>query len=198
MIDEFVLPGPQAAYLSNPGRPWVTYILAWEVGTAMHGTRMAHEVCVQMARKKTSLTHAQTGMEIAAEAKEAGAEEVTLVHSSSHLCKSEKQGKVPLRRLEKIGVTVILGEHAKPACGDGKTYIVKGVETTFDEVFQCTGGRPATDFVKPLGSVLTATGAMDVNASLQVCTITAAHQRRADVISFARYLCIFTCLVAKS
>jgi hypothetical protein len=59
-------------------------------------------VCVQMEKEACM----QTGMEVAAEAKEAGVPSVTLVQSAPYLADSEKRGKVPLGRLrDKLGAS---------------------------------------------------------------------------------------------
>jgi hypothetical protein len=51
----------------------------------------------------------QTGMEVAAEVKEAGVPSVTLVQSAPYLADSEKRGKVPLHRLrDKLGMSPLV------------------------------------------------------------------------------------------
>lgn len=110
----------------------------------------------------------QTGLEMAAEAKEAGVDVVTLVHSKDFVTNSPEQGKIPLQRLKKIGVDVMLGTRAEHV--EGNTYSVNGDDRAYDVVFNCVGFHPLHGpLVKTLGDVLTPTGALDVNASFQVC-----------------------------
>eukprot|EP00892_Ulva_mutabilis_P003248 jgi/Ulvmu1/1295/UM011_0019.1 len=52
---------------------------------------------------------------------------------------------------------------------EGKTYNINGEPQTFDVVFKCVGFHPVhAALIKPLGDVLTPSGAIDVNASFQV------------------------------
>lgn len=122
----------------------------------------------------------QTGCEVAAEAKTAGAASVTLVHSLPHLMSNEKHGKVPLQRLKKIGVVVILGERAEPVAQEGDPsatsaspgpgqYKIGGEAKSFDLVFKCVGFKQVHgSFITPLGDVLDAQGSIVVNESFQV------------------------------
>lgn len=107
-------------------------------------------------------------MEIAAEAKEAGVDSVTMVHSKDFLTNTPEQGKTPLERLKKIGVNVILNAKAEQI--EDKTYQVEGQQQTYDIVYKCFGFTMVhAPLVAPLGDVLTPGGAVDVNGSFQVC-----------------------------
>lgn len=110
----------------------------------------------------------QTGMEMAAETKEAGVDAVTLVHGKDFITNTPEQGKIPLQRLKKIGVKVKLNTRAEQT--EGKTYRIDGETQTFDVVFKCVGFNPVhSHLITGLGDVLTPTGAIDVNESFQVC-----------------------------
>jgi NADPH-dependent 2,4-dienoyl-CoA reductase/sulfur reductase-like enzyme len=109
-------------------------------------------------------------MELAAEAKEAGAASVTLVHSRPHLGSSEGQGKKLANRLSKVGVSVVLGKRCQPTENTGKAFKWdENGELKFDEVLWCTGCKPVSAFARPLGNVFTPSGHFDVNAHFQVC-----------------------------
>lgn len=109
----------------------------------------------------------QTGMEMAAEAKEAGVDSVTMVHSKDFVTNTPEQGKIPLQRLKKIGVDVLLNSKAEHI--EDRTYQVAGEQRTFDVVYKCFGFSTVhAALVTPLGDVLTPTGAVAVNESFQV------------------------------
>jgi thioredoxin reductase len=109
-------------------------------------------------------------MEVAGEAKEAGAASVTLVHSRPHLGASEKQGRILAKRLHNIGVSVVLGKRCQQVNDTGKSFRWEdNSELTFDEVFWCVGNKPVSAFAHPLGDVLTSRGHFNVNAHFQVC-----------------------------
>lgn len=105
---------------------------------------------------------------MAAEAKEAGVESVTMVHSKDFVTNTPQQGKIPLERLKKIGVNVILNSKAELV--EDKTYQIGAEQKSFDVVFKCFGFKTLHgELVMPLGNVLTSSGAIDVNESFQVC-----------------------------
>lgn len=128
----------------------------------------------------------QTGIEMAAEAKEAGAEKVALVHSGPFLTGNEAFHKVIEQRLKKIGVDVYLDQRAEFVSSEVGTGLDEGLELghggpgqykigkatrVFGMVFSCVGFKTVhSAFVGPLGpDVLKANGCLDVNASFQVC-----------------------------
>jgi pyruvate/2-oxoglutarate dehydrogenase complex dihydrolipoamide dehydrogenase (E3) component len=127
------------------------------------------------------MCHPQTGIEIAAEAAEAGGGgAVTLAHSGAAFGRSAKQHAVISERLRRQNVEVLLNESATPvpgaasdAGGDGgpRRFKFENAEREFDAVFWCTGSKPNGKKlgVDALGEgVLTDAGHFAVNKHLQV------------------------------
>jgi hypothetical protein len=122
---------------------------------------------------------------MAAEAKEAGAQRVSLVHGGKLLMGNEAFHNVVYKRLKKLGVDITLDQHAefvsssvgtsmdtRLKCGHGGPgqYRIGDLTRVFGMAFNCSGFRPAhASFVGPLGSsVQKSSWCMDVNSSFQV------------------------------
>jgi hypothetical protein len=116
---------------------------------------------------------------VAAEAKAAGVPTVTLAQSAPFLLGNEKQGRIPLQRLKKLGVDVLLETRAQPvaevlSADDGRTpgpgkYRLGDEERSFDMVFKCLGFKQVhSSFITPLGDVMLPDGSINVNPSFQV------------------------------
>lgn len=130
---------------------------------------------VKQAKSALVIGGGHTGMEVAAELKEGGVGDVTLVQGPPHLADGAKRGAVHQNRLKKIGVEVILGTRAEavtppsPGTSGPGVYTIAGSSRAFDMVFVCVGFKTAhASFVKPLGEISKANGCIDVNQSLQV------------------------------
>ncbi|KAJ5178992.1 hypothetical protein N7492_002202 [Penicillium capsulatum] len=114
------------------------------------------------------------GIELAADAKaQYPQKNVTLIHSRKYLLHDGfgiKIHRVILAEMEKLGVTVILGE--KPTLPRDVTTGVLQLSNSavgFDCLIQCTGQKPNSDLVRFLGtSAFTASGHLRVKPSLQV------------------------------
>lgn len=122
---------------------------------------------------------------MAAEAKEAGAERVALVHSGPFLTGNEAFHKVIHERLKKIGVDVYLNQRAEFVSSEVGTGLNSGLEVgeggpgqyklgkatrVFGMVFKCVGFKTVhSSFVGPLGAAaLKPNGCIQVNKSFQV------------------------------
>ena len=129
--------------------------------------------------------YVQTGIEMAAEAKEAGAERVALVHNGPFLTGNETFHKVIHKRLKKIGVDVYLNQRAEFVSSEVGTGLDAGLELghggpgqyrigqatrVFGMVFSCVGFKTVhSSFMGPLGAAaLKPNGCIDVNKSFQV------------------------------
>ena len=118
----------------------------------------------------------QTGMELAGEAAEAGAKEVTLVHSGARLGASAAQHSVLQSRLERAGVRVVLGQRAQVSASNDKCIGWEGERArAFDHVFWATGSQVKVAFAEGLGAGVVQGGYVQVNTHLQVSPLPELH-----------------------